>query len=178
MPTGTKKGLVASRKVGSAPDNKALSEYTITSGYATVLGLGDPVKLVSGALERATNDTADAIGVFAGVSYTDSQGNPTFSKIWPASTVATDIVALVVDDPAATFSAVGDSTVAAVVPGGIYALNLTDADTATGQSTITVDVDAGTVAATLGLVKVVKVTDVANNVLEVVLVDHALRDDG
>ena len=177
MATGAKKGLNAARKVGSAPDNKGLTEYAIASGYTVVLGLGDPVKLVSGVLNRATNDTADSIGVFAGVSYTDSQGTPVFSKIWPASTVATDVKALVLDDPFATFNAIADASVASVAVGDIYALNIANADTATGQSTMTVDV-ASTVAATAGLVKVIKVVDADNLVLEVVLVDHDLRDDG
>jgi len=178
MPTGPKKGLNAARKVGSGPDNKGLNSYAIASGYATVLGKGDPVKLVSGTLQRATNDTADAIGVFQGVSYTDSNGNTVFSSIWPASTVATDIEALVLDDPGATFRAVGDSSVASVVPGEIYALNLTNADTTIKHSTVDVDIDGGTVAASAGLVKIVSVVDAATNELEVVLVDHDLRDDG
>lgn len=177
MPTGTKKGLNPARKVGSAPDNKGLNTYSIASGYGTTIGLDDPVKLVAGLLERATNDTADSIGVFAGVSYTDVQGAPVFSKIWPASTVASDIVALVLDDPMATFQGVANADISAVVRGEIYAMTTTDADTFTGQSTMEIDVAAGAVASTAGLVKVISIVDVDNRVLECVLVDHDLRDD-
>jgi hypothetical protein len=178
MPTGTKKGFSAARNVGSGPDNKGLTPYAIASGYATALGMGDPVKLAAdGTLQRATNDTANSIGVFQSVRYTDSQGNIVFSKMWPASTVATDIEALVIDNPFATFNIPADATIASVAVGEIYAVNIANADAATGRSTIDVDVAATTTAA-LGMVKVVGITDLENNVLEVVLVDHSLRDDG
>lgn len=143
MPTGTLKGLTPGRKVGSAPDNKALSEYSIASGYATALGLGDPVKLTTdGTIVRATNDSDDAIGVFMGVSYTDAEGTPQFKKMWTASTVATDIKALVVDDPMATFTAKAEGPIPLVQKGDIFALNLTAPDSTTGRSTITVKTNA------------------------------------
>jgi len=178
MPTGPLRGLNPSRKVGSAPDNKALNEYPIASGYGTSLGLGDPVKLVSGSLQRATNDTADSVGVFFGVKYTDSQGNPVFSKIWPASTVTADAQALVLDDPSATFRAVGDASVASVVAGDVYALTLGTPQATTGRSIAVVDISGGTVAPAAGLVKVIRVVDETTNELEVILVDHLYRDNG
>lgn len=141
MATGARKGLNPARKVGSAPDNKGLSPYSIASGYATALGLGDPVKLTTdGTIVRASNDTDDSIGVFMGVQYTDSQGDIKITKYWPASTVATDITALVLDDPSATFSAVGEGPIPLVQRGDIFAMNLTDPDSATGRSQMTVKV--------------------------------------
>ena len=178
MPTGPKRGLNPSRKVGSGPDNKGVNGYEIASGYATSLGLGDPVKLVSGTLQRATNDTDDAVGVFLGVNYTDAQGTPVFSKVWVASTVATDVTALVLDDPFASFRAVGNAAVGSVNPGDIYALAITDANTTLGRSTILVDIASGTVAASAGLVKVIRVVDEDTRELEVTLVDHEYRDNG
>lgn len=178
MATGAKKGLNPARKVGSAPDNKGLTAYTIASGYNTALGQGDPVKLVSGNLERGTNDTDDSVGVFQGVRYVDSTGNIVFNNYWPASTVATQIEALVLDDPSATFQAVADAAVTGVTAGEIYALTIADADASTKQSTMVVTVSGGPVAANLGQVKVMKVVDEANQVLEVILVDHAYRDNG
>lgn len=174
MATGAKKGLNPARKLGSAPDNKGLNTYTIASGYATALGQGDPVKLVSGSLQRGTNNADGSIGVFQGVRYTDSEGNIKYSNYWPASTVATEIEALVMDDPSATFTAVADAAVTSVNPGDIYALNISNADAFTKQSTMTVDV-AATVAANLGQVKVVRVVDEDTQLLEVMLVEHDLR---
>lgn len=282
MATGKRQGLTPARMIGSGPDNSGLNAYSIASGYATGLGKNDPVKLAAdGTIVRATNDSADAIGVFMGVSYTDSAGNKVFSKNWPASTTATEIVALVDDNPNRTYFVKAEGPVPLVQRGDIFALNLTAPDTNTGQSTVTaktntelvgdVDLDgetdiganiagvadddaftirtsqtdtattltiedgdgetellaklnavdnisaslngsgylvleatdgydivtaestntpfealmgvsAGTfsevVAASAGLVKVVQVTDEENQVLEVVLVDHDLRDDG
>ena len=282
MATGMKKGLNPARQVGSGVTNQGLSTYSIASGYSTGLGLGDPVKLASdGTIVRATNDSADAIGVFKGVKYVDSSGNRIYSKQWPASTVATEIEALVMDSPSATFNVLGEGPIPLVQKGDIFAMNLTSPDTKTGLSTMTAktttevvgDVNingstdlptdvtgiaandaftirtsqassattitfvasydtttllsdlnnvanisaslnssgyltiratdgydlvitesvntpfaalfpysAGTFSATVasnaGLVKVVNVTDVADKVMEVVLVDHALRDDG
>lgn len=141
MATGPKKGLNALRKVGSAPDNLGLTSYSIASGYGTQLSNADPVKLTTdGTLILATNDSADAIGVFYGVNYTDSLGEPRFSKIWPASTVATDIVALVTDDPFRTYRAVGDGPIPLVQPGDIFAMTLTAGDVTIGQSNAVVKV--------------------------------------
>jgi hypothetical protein len=170
-------GLTPARKVGSAPDNKALTPYTIASGYGTALGAGEPVKLSSGTIVRATNG-ADAIGVLYGVHYTDSQGQVKMEKYWPASTVATNIVALVLDDPFATFTAKSNAAVTSVVAGQIYAVTTTAPSAALGRSAILVDVTGGTVAAGSGMVKVVKVIDADERILEVVLVNHSLRDDG
>jgi hypothetical protein len=127
--------------VGSGPNNCALSEYSIASGYAVGLGLGDPVKLTTdGTIIRASNDTADSIGVFAGVNYTDSDGKPQFKKNWTASTTATNIKALVDDQPMRTFVGVGDGPIPLVQRGDIFAMNLTDPDTATGRSTMSIKV--------------------------------------
>lgn len=280
MASAPRKGLNNLRNVGSSPDNKGINDYTIASGYNTNIGVGDPVKLSSGTLVLATNG-ADAIGVFQGVSYTDSFGAPVFKQYWPANTVATNIVAYVCDAPFATFSAVANSEIPLVVPGNIFAMNGAAMSAATGRSQqlvntmveITGDVDlsamtdlgedvtglddndtftirttqtvsattitiedgdgpdelleklnavdnisaelnddgflviratdgynlviaegtgtpyadlfagaAGTftevVAANAGMVKVISVLDAANKVLEVVLVNHSLRDDG
>lgn len=136
MPTGTKKGLTPSRMVGSGGDNRGLSSYPIASGYASSIGLGDPVKLSSGTIVLATNDTADAIGVFAGVKYTDSEGTPQFKKSWTASTTGTDIEALVDDNPFRTFTAKADGPVPLVTPGDIFAMSGIGApDANTGRST-------------------------------------------
>lgn len=82
-----------------------LSEYSIASGYTTAIYKGDPVEMTGTgrniALAAAAN--VDNIGVFAGVRYVDAQGNQVFSRYWPASTTATDIVALVYDDPETIF---------------------------------------------------------------------------
>jgi hypothetical protein len=54
-------------------------------------------------IQRAAAANTDNVGVFVGCRYFDAAGETVFSKYWPASTVATDIVAHVVDDPFALF---------------------------------------------------------------------------
>lgn len=82
--------------------------YTLATGYAVNVFAGDPVKMTdSGVIQLGTSDgtrsgTTDGIallGVFAGVTYKDSNGKPVVSNYWPASTTATDIEAFVYDDP-------------------------------------------------------------------------------
>ncbi len=86
--------------------------YTITTGYAQNIFSGDPVKLTGdGVIQLGTSDgtrsgTVDGIlllGTFAGVQYDDSNGKPTLSPYWPASTTATNIIAWVYDDPEIIF---------------------------------------------------------------------------
>mgnify|MGYP001570952266 CR=1 FL=1 len=88
--------------------NARMNAYTIATGYGTAINLGDPVKLTgtgTGAYAgiEVAAATETVVGVFAGVSYTDSTGQPQWSKSWPASTTATNIIALVYDDPTTEF---------------------------------------------------------------------------
>lgn len=82
--------------------------YTITTGLATNIFIGDPVKIASdGTIVLGTSDGlrtgtiagVKLLGIFAGVEYKDAQGKPTVSNFWPTGTSATGIVAYVYDDP-------------------------------------------------------------------------------
>ncbi len=76
------------------------NEYTIAANLGHDIFHGQCVKAVTaGGIERA--DAGDVIlGVFGGCFFTDpTTSKPTFSNNYPASTNASDIVALVYDDP-------------------------------------------------------------------------------
>ena len=93
-------GLVPVQRVGGGTFTGPTRQYKIASGYATSIFNGDAVKLVTGGtVERDTFDAAmTPIGVFLGVSYTDPNTSQlTFKQYYPASTVADDIVAYVMD---------------------------------------------------------------------------------
>lgn len=101
-------------------------EYTIASGYATNIFLGDPVKLVTtGSIQLGTSDgtrtgTVDNVsllGIFAGCSYVDASGKPNFSPYWPSGQVATDIKAFVYDDPEITYAVQADGSIPAAAIG-------------------------------------------------------------
>lgn len=98
-------GLIpASHGAGGTPSR--LGAYTIASGYGTSLYRGDPVDLTGTGrnIQIATaGDDNPIVGVFAGVRYVDSNGEQQFRPRWPASTTATEIEALVYDDPQQLF---------------------------------------------------------------------------
>lgn len=75
--------------------------YTIASNYSTPIGLGDPVELTGAGrnIQLAAATNGDNIGVFAGVHYRNARGEVKFSPYWTGEANATDIVALVWDDP-------------------------------------------------------------------------------
>ena len=84
--------------------------YTITSGLATDIFSGDPVKLNdNGTVQLGTSDglrggtvaTINLLGILSGVEYTDSLGKPTLSNYWPSGTSVlanTTVTAWVYDD--------------------------------------------------------------------------------
>jgi hypothetical protein len=100
--------------------------YPIQYGYDTNIFYGDFVKVVRGSATRvsigaATNSNA-VTGVFVGCSYTDPvTKDKRFSQYWPASTLAGDALAYVVDDPDAVFKAAVCSS-GTTMASGAYAL--------------------------------------------------------
>ncbi len=83
---------------GAGYDTQGLTSYPISANYATSIFQGDVVTLSGGYLAAGT--TAGAIvGVFMGCSYTDpTTGKPTWSNQY-SQTNASDIVAMVADNP-------------------------------------------------------------------------------
>ena len=94
-------GLIPVGKMGGNVNNHAIRHIPIASAYDTSVFNGDLVKLVAGGgVEKdAGTTTATPIGVFLGCFYTDADVGPTYKNYWPASTVASDAVAYVCDDP-------------------------------------------------------------------------------
>jgi hypothetical protein len=104
MPNGTSTpfGFRPYRHLLGGTPNRT-REFPIASGYATTLGQGDPVKLLSdGTIAKAAAGDR-MVGVFIGVQYVDSSGNAQFTNRWPASATGTNIKASVIADPFVTF---------------------------------------------------------------------------
>ena len=117
-------GLVPVKMVSGTPYAGVTRQYTIASGYGTNIVTGDAVKLVTaGTVERDTADAAmTPIGVFMGCTYTDPNSKQKlFSQYWPASTVASDAKAYVVDATDVLFKV-------AVVSSGTTIGDLADTD--------------------------------------------------
>jgi len=123
-------------------------EYKIAANYNTALYTGQAVAAVTAGGIASCAAGGVVLGVFYGVSYTDpTTGKPTWSKYYPASTNASDLKAMVYDDPYIVFEAQHDGT-------GTAALNFasgnfvgTSGSTATGQSTQELDTDTFTTTA-------------------------------
>ena len=69
------------------------NKYTITSELAENIFMGDLCIVTSGGVVTPHTATeTNNIGVFAGVSYTASDGSYIYSQYWPTGTTATNIV--------------------------------------------------------------------------------------
>jgi hypothetical protein len=127
----------------------------IASGSGTSIFYGDVVRLnTGGTLSKVSTTTTatDAVGVFLGCQFT----NPTTKQLlqqqyYPASTVASDIQAFVLDDPDALFkvavTSAGTSTISGVTRAAVgqnSALVLTAGSTTTGDSLASISATTGT----------------------------------
>lgn len=100
--------------LGSRPYTHGMRMFKIASAYATQLSSYDSVKCVNdGTVSKDTGTaTMTPLGIFMGVSYTSSDGQFLQRAFWPASTVASDAYAYVVDDPFIVFQVQANTTVA------------------------------------------------------------------
>ena len=113
------------------------AQMRIASGYGSSIFSGDVVTLSSGYVQQA-GATDTPVGVFYGVFYTASDGEPTFSKVWTASTAtqgSADAEALVYNDPGIVYEAQFTAGTPAVsFIGNKYTLSTTAGSTVTGRS--------------------------------------------
>ena len=113
------------------------AKMRIASGYGTSIFSGDVVTLSSGYVQQA-GATDTPVGVFYGVFFTASDGEPTFSKVWTGSTAtlgSADAEALVYNDPGIVYEAQFTAGTPAVsFIGNKYTLSTTAGSTVTGRS--------------------------------------------
>ena len=162
---------------GNAPRT---NKYTITSGLAENIFSGDMVILTAdGVITPAGATETNQLGVFAGVSYTASDGSYVYSEYWPSGTVATDIVAYVYDDPYTVFKVQSAGSPAQTNIGNCADIVAGAGSTTTGRSGFEI---SGTMAATAAQCKIIALHDApdnafgANAVMEVLVNEHVLKD--
>ncbi len=86
--------------------------FTILNSYNTAIYKYGVCVLNTDGTIRVGAVSADILGVFAGVQWTDSTGKPNYSNFWPgAQTSATNITAWVWDDPATVFTVQADGSI-------------------------------------------------------------------
>ena len=147
-------GLRPINLIGGRPFSGSTRQIKIASGYAVNIFHGDIVKLVAaGVVEKDVGTTtATPVGVFMGCVYTDpGTSQKTFRQYWPASTVASDAYAYVVDDPDVLFQIQGDAAVAQTTLGSNFAIVQTAGSTSTGNSKVALDASTTASTATLPL---------------------------
>lgn len=132
--------------------------YPIQYGYGTNIFYGDFVRVTpsspGGMLQRAaigaTTSSNAYTGIFLGCSFTNPvTKQKQFQQFWPASTLAGDAVAYVVDDPDTVFKAVVCSATTTVASGAIAMIgnNLSMIDNASVASSLSTGNSANAVLA-------------------------------
>lgn len=141
-------GLRAVRHIGGG--QVRVNNYTIASAYNTDIFHGDVVEMTGTGknIAKAAATNVDNLGVFKGCRYVNAQGEQVFSKYWPASTVATEVVAEVYDDPNIVFSGQCDTLDEADV-GQLVDIHVGTGSATTGVSGLYANVGGGT--ATTGM---------------------------
>jgi hypothetical protein len=140
--------------LGGQPYAGAIRHISIASAYSTAIFYGDFVKLVAaGTIEKdAGTDAMTPVGVFMGCSYSEtSLGYKLFNQQWVASTVASDAVAYVCDDPDILMQMQSDQTLAQAALGSNVGIIQTAGDTNIGTSKNAVDGSSSLTTSTLPL---------------------------
>lgn len=163
-------GLKPVNLIGGQVFAGSTRQMKIASNYGTNIFYGDVVKYASDGTLELDNGTTTAtpIGVFLGCTFTDpSTSQLTFRQYYPASTVASDIMAYVCDDPDALFKVAavsGTTTVAGygrTVVNNNMSLVQNTGSTVTGNSKVAVLGSSAATTATLPIRVVDVVTDTA-----------------
>ena len=170
-------GFVPSRHMSGSPIRT--NKYTITSGLAENIFNGDLVVLTAdGVITPHTAEETNNIGVFAGVSYTASDGSYKYSEYWPSGTTGTNIIAYVYDDPYIVYKVQSDGSPAQTNIGNCADVVAGTGSTTTGQSAFELNSSMGTGAASckiIGLYESPENAFGANAVVEVLINEHILK---
>jgi len=156
------------------------NKYTITSGLSENIFTGDLVIITAdGVITPHTATEVNNIGVFAGVSYTASDGSYVYSQYWPSGTTATNIAAYVYDDPYTVFKVQSAGTPAQTNIGNCAEVVAGAGSTTTGQSGFEIN---GTMAAGTASCKILGLYESPDNafgtnaIMEVLINEHLLKD--
>ena len=159
--TASPYGLRAVNHLGGTPYAGSTRLYPIASATAINIYYGSVVNVLgTGFLTpnltvgtAAAPFVAGTVGVFVGVTYTDpGSGNVVFRQNYPTGTVAADIQAYVVDDPAVIFQVQANGAVTAAALGSCCSilaqttatgtLSSGNSTTAVNSATLSVNQDA------------------------------------
>tara|TARA_R110000796_G_scaffold114337_3_gene226057 strand:- start:1384 stop:1935 length:552 start_codon:yes stop_codon:yes gene_type:complete len=156
------------------------NKYTIATGLAENIFTGDLVIVIAdGVITPHTATETNNIGVFAGVSYTASDGSYVYSQYWPSGTTATNIIAYVYDDPFIVYKVQSAGSPAQTNIGNCADVVAGAGSTTTGISGFE---SSGTMSNGTASVKILALHDNPNNafgtnaVMEVLINEHLIKD--
>lgn len=123
----------------------------IASGFASDIFQFSPVGLDANGFivpvaPTAVAGTGRILGAFMGVEYTGPDGRRRVGNMWPANTVATEIVAYYTADPYITYQIQADDTLDISAMGGRFNWNAITGNAVTGLASVSLDVAATTEA--------------------------------
>lgn len=157
---------------------------TIASAYGVSIYNGAPVAIAADGTITAAAAGSRACGIFQGCEFTDSTGRRRVSAFWPASTVATEIVAYYTRDPDIVYEVQADAALAQLNIGSQAdwtANGSANGNTVTGLSTVSLGVS--TIGANAGL-QIVGVSLYPDNaftdafpIVQVRISEHQFRAD-
>ena len=162
---------------GNAP---RANKYTITSGLAENIFTGDLCIITAdGVVTPHTATETNNIGVFAGVSYTASDGSYVYAQYFASGTTGTDFIAYVYDDPYTVFKVQSAGTPAQTNIGNCADVVAGTGSTITGQSGFELSGTMSNGTATckiLGLYEGPENAFGTNAIMEVLINEHLLKD--
>jgi len=157
-------GLRPSRQLNGSPFINAQNRYRVASNNSTSIYQGDVViPFDSGNVGRAiANTSTPVVGVFNGCFYTDpTTQKPTWKNYLPGSTVASDIIAFVIDGPDTVFEINADDVFAVADIFRNFSISNETGNTKTGISNVQLDVSESGTASTF----LVQAIDISGDVL-------------
>ena len=156
------------------------NKYTITSGLSENIFTGDLCILTAdGVITPHSATETNNIGVFAGVSYTASDGSYVYAQYFPTGTTATNIIAYVYDDPYIVYKVMSDGSPAQTNIGNCADVVAGTGSTTTGQSGFEISATMANGTATAKIIALHDAPDNAfgtNAVMEVLINEHLLKD--
>ena len=156
------------------------NKYTITSGLSEDIFTGDLVIITAdGVITPHTATEVNNIGVFAGVSYTASDGSYVYTQYFPSGTTGTDFIAYVYDDPYTVFKVQSAGSPAQTNIGNCADVVAGTGSTITGQSGFELSGTMSNGTATckiLGLYEGPENAFGTNAIMEVLINEHLLKD--
>jgi hypothetical protein len=157
-------GLRPSRQLNGSPFINAQNRYRVANNNSTNIYQGDVViPFASGNVGRAVaNTSTPVVGVFNGCFYTDpTTQKPTWKNYLPGSTVASDIIAFVIDGPDTVFEVNANDVFAVADIFKNFSISNETGNTKTGISYVQLDIANSGTASTF----LVQAIDISGDVL-------------